>query len=57
MEVVNNIENKMDTNFDIALILDFDTKKMLQNYQKTSIYFEFQTFAKNMEIVNVRLTQ
>lgn len=40
-DVVRNAEKTPDTNYDVALIFDFDTVEKLEEYQKSSLHVEF----------------
>ncbi|MCM1026144.1 MAG: Dabb family protein [Roseburia sp.] len=43
-EVVENAEGTPDTNYDVALIFDFDTVEELEEYQKSPQHLQFGEF-------------
>ena len=43
-EVVRNVEGTPASNYDVALIFDFDTVETLDEYQKSPIHLKFGEF-------------
>ena len=39
-----------DTNYDVALIFDFDTVETLDEYQKSQLHMEFGEFVSSIRI-------
>ena len=46
--VVRNVEGTPDSNYDVALIFDFETVEDLDNYQKSEIHLEFGAFVSTV---------
>ena len=42
--VVRNVEKTPDSNYDVALIFDFDTVETLDEYQNSQLHMEFGEF-------------
>ena len=42
--IVRNAEKTPDTNYDVALIFDFDTAEALDEYQNSQLHIEFGEF-------------
>lgn len=48
--VVKNVENTPDTNYDVALIFDFDNVKTLDQYQTCPEHLEFAKFLATIKV-------
>lgn len=48
--VVRNVEGTPDSNYDVALIFDFETVEDLDNYQKSEIHLEFGAFVSTVRV-------
>ena len=48
--VVRNVEGTPDSNYDVALIFDFETVEDLDNYQKSEIHLEFGKFVSSVRV-------
>ncbi len=49
-EVVRNAEKTPASNYDIALIFDFDTVEALDEYQKSKLHLEFGKFVGSVRV-------
>ena len=49
-EVVRNAEKTPDSNYDVALIFDFDTVEALDEYQKSQLHLEFGEFVYSVRV-------
>ncbi|MBQ9119352.1 MAG: Dabb family protein [Lachnospiraceae bacterium] len=49
-KVVKNAEKTPDSNYDVALIFDFDTVETLNQYQKSPQHLEFGEFVYSVRI-------
>lgn len=47
-EVVRNSKETPDSNYDVALIFDFETTKDLEEYQKSPVHLEFGKFVSTI---------
>lgn len=47
-EVVRNASGTQDSNYDVALIFDFDTVEDLDTYQTSPIHIEFGKFVQSV---------
>lgn len=48
--IVKNAEKTPDSNYDVALIFDFDTVEMLNEYQQSPQHLEFGEFVYSIRI-------
>ena len=48
--VVRNVAGTPDSNYDVALIFDFETIEDLDNYQKSEIHLEFGAFVSSVRV-------
>ena len=48
--VVRNVENTPASNYDVALIFDFDSVEALDEYQKAPIHLEFAKFVASVKV-------
>lgn len=48
--IVKNAEKTPDSNYDVALIFDFDTVEMLNEYQKSPQHLEFGEFVYSVRV-------
>ena len=48
--VVKNVENTPDTNYDVALIFDFDSVETLDEYQTCKEHLEFAKFLATIKV-------
>lgn len=48
--IVRNAENTPATNYDVALIFDFDTTETLEEYQRSPLHLEFGKFVSSVRI-------
>ena len=48
--VVRNAEKTPASNYDVALIFDFDTVETLEEYQKSEIHLEFGKFVGSVRV-------
>ena len=48
--VVRNAEKTPDSNYDVALIFDFDTVETLEEYQKSQLHVEFGEFVYSIRV-------
>ena len=48
--VVRNVENTPASNYDVALIFDFDSVEALDEYQKAPIHLEFAKFVGSVKV-------
>ena len=48
--VVRNAEKTPDSNYDVALIFDFDTAETLDEYQKSQLHKEFGEFVYSIRV-------
>lgn len=48
--IVRNVENTPDSNYDVALIFDFDSVETLDKYQKCQQHLEFGEFLSNIKV-------
>ena len=48
--VVRNAENTPDSNYDVALIFDFETTETLDEYQKSPQHIEFGEFVYSVRV-------
>jgi len=48
--VVRNAERTSDSNYDVALIFDFDTTETLDEYQKSPQHIEFGEFVYSIRV-------
>lgn len=48
--VVRNAENTPDSNYDVALIFDFETAETLDEYQKSPQHIEFGEFVYSVRV-------
>ena len=48
--VVRNVENTPASNYDVALIFDFDSVEALDEYQKAPIHLEFAKFVGSVRV-------
>ena len=48
--VVRNAENTPDSNYDVALIFDFDSEQTLDAYQKSPHHVEFGEFVYTVRV-------
>lgn len=48
--VVRNVEKTPTSNYDVALIFDFDTVKDLDVYQKSQLHLEFGEFVASVRV-------
>lgn len=48
--VVRNAEETPDSNYDVALIFDFDTVEALEEYQKSKLHIEFGKFVSSVRV-------
>ncbi|MBR5565723.1 MAG: Dabb family protein [Roseburia sp.] len=46
--VVRNVAGTPDSNYDVALIFDFDTVEDLDKYQKADLHLEFGAFVSTV---------
>ncbi len=49
-EVVRNADETPETNYDVALIFDFDTVEALNEYQTSPIHIEFGKFVQTVRV-------
>ena len=49
-EVVQNAEKTPDSNYDVALIFDFDSVETLDQYQKSPQHIEFGEFVSSVRV-------
>ena len=49
-QVVRNAENTPATNYDVALLFDFDTVEALDEYQNSEIHKEFGKFVGTVKV-------
>ena len=49
-EVVRNVEGTPATNYDVALIFDFDSVETLDEYQKHPLHLEFGKFVSSVRV-------
>lgn len=47
---INILSCSADTNYDVALIFDFDTVETLDEYQKSQLHMEFGEFVYSIRI-------
>ena len=47
---VRNVENTPASNYDVALIFDFDSVEALDEYQKVPIHLEFAKFVGSVKV-------
>ena len=47
---VRNVENTPASNYDVALIFDFDSVEALDEYQKAPIHLEFAKFVGSVRV-------
>ena len=47
---VRNVENTPASNYDVALIFDFDSVEALDEYQKAPIHLEFAKFVGSVKV-------
>lgn len=50
IQIIRNAEKTPDSNYDVALIFDFDTVETLDEYQKSSQHLEFGEFVYSVRI-------
>ena len=50
LDVVRNAKGTPDSNYDVALICDFDTVETLDAYQKSPIHIEFGKFVQTVKV-------
>ena len=48
--VVRNAEKTPESNYDVALIFDFDTTEALEEYQKSPQHVEFGEFVSSVRV-------
>ena len=48
--VVRNVENTPASNYDVALIFDFDSVEALDKYQTAPIHLEFAKFVGSVKV-------
>ena len=48
--VVKNVEKTPDSNYDVALIFDFDTVETLDEYQKSQLHVDFEEFVYSIRV-------
>lgn len=48
--IVRNVERTPVSNYDVALIFDFDTVETLEEYQKSQQHMEFGEFVSSIRI-------
>lgn len=48
--VVTNTEKTPDSNYDVALILDFENIDALNSYQKAQLHLEFGEFVSSVRV-------
>ena len=48
--VVKNVEKTPDSNYDVALIFDFDTVETLDEYQKSQLHVDFGEFVYSIRV-------
>lgn len=48
--IVRNVEKTPDSNYDVALIFDFDTVETLDEYQKSQQHVEFGEFVYSIRV-------
>ena len=48
--VVRNVENTPASNYDVALIFDFDSVEALDEYQKAPTHLEFAKFVGSVRV-------
>ena len=48
--VVRNVEKTPDSNYDVALIFDFDTVETLDEYQKSQLHLDFGEFVYSIRV-------
>lgn len=48
--VVRNAEGTPDSNYDVALIFDFETVEGLEKYQKSELHLEFGEFVGSVRV-------
>ena len=48
--VVRNVENTPASNYDVALIFDFDSVEALDEYQTAPIHLEFAKFVGSVKV-------
>ena len=48
--VVRNVENTPVSNYDVALIFDFDSVEALDEYQKAPVHLEFAKFVGSVRV-------
>ena len=48
--VVRNAEKTPDSNYDVALIFDFDTAETFDEYQKSQLHKEFGEFVYSIRV-------
>lgn len=49
-QIIKNAEKTSDSNYDVALIFDFDTVETLNEYQKSPQHLEFGEFVYSVRI-------
>ena len=49
LEVVSNAKGTPDSNYDVALIVDFDTVEALDEYQTSEIHLKFGAFVATVK--------
>ena len=49
-EIVRNADKTPETNYDVALIFDFDTVEALDEYQTSPIHIEFGKFVQSVRV-------
>ena len=47
---VRNVENTPASNYDVALIFDFDSVEALDEYQKAPVHLEFAKFVGSVRV-------
>ena len=48
--VVRNVEKTPESNYDVALVFDFDTVETLDEYQKSQLHVEFGEFVYSIRV-------